>query len=76
MPPSDRFSRAVRTTRGGRRPQYTALDVSQKLIAICFVHKTGHRLWRGQCATDQGEIERTVSGVRERMQELASRPAL
>jgi transposase len=38
------------------------LDVSQKLTAICVVDETGRPLWRGQCATDPGQIERTVRG--------------
>jgi len=38
------------------------LDVSQKLTALCVVDETGRRLWRGQCATDPGQIERTVRG--------------
>jgi transposase len=36
------------------------LDVSQKLTAICIVDETGRRLWRGQCATDTGQIERAL----------------
>jgi len=38
------------------------LDVSQELTAICVVDATGRRLWRGQCATDPGQIERAVRG--------------
>jgi len=40
--------------------RFVGLDVSQKLTAICVVDGTGRRLWRGQCATDPGQIERTV----------------
>ena len=39
---------------------YVGLDVSQKLTAICVVDDTGRRLWRGQCASDPEQIERTV----------------
>ncbi len=46
--------------------RFVGLDVSQKLTAICVVDETGRRLWRGQCATDPGQIERTVRGMRER----------
>ncbi len=42
--------------------RFVGLDVSQKLTAICVVDETGRRLWRGQCATDPGQIERTVRG--------------
>ena len=42
--------------------QFVGLDVSQKLTAICIVDETGHRLWRGQCTTDPGQIERVVKG--------------
>ena len=42
--------------------RFVGLDVSQKLTAICVVDETGHRLWRGQCATDPGQIERAVRG--------------
>ena len=42
--------------------RFVGLDVSQKLTAICVVDETGRRLWRGQCATDPGQIERTVKG--------------
>jgi len=38
------------------------LDVSQKLTAIGVVDETGRRLWRGQCATNPEQIERTVRG--------------
>ncbi len=41
---------------------FVSLDVSQKLTAICVVDETGRRLWRGQCATDPGQIERIVRG--------------
>ena len=40
--------------------RFVGLDVSQKLTAICIVDETGRRLWRGQCATDPGRIERLV----------------
>ncbi len=40
--------------------RFVGLDVSQRLTAICVVDETGRRLWRGQCATDPGQIERTV----------------
>ena len=40
--------------------RFVGLDVSQKLTAICIVDETGRRLWRGQCATDPGQIERMV----------------
>jgi len=36
--------------------RFVGLDVSQKLTAICVVDETGRRLWRGQCATDPGQI--------------------
>ncbi len=42
--------------------RFVGLDVSQKLTAICIVDETGRRLWRGQCATDPGQIERMVRG--------------
>jgi len=42
--------------------RFVGLDVSQKLTAICVVDETGRRLWRGQCATDPEQIERTVRG--------------
>ena len=42
--------------------RFVGLDVSQKLTAICVVDETGRRLWRGQCATDPGQIEQTVRG--------------
>ena len=42
--------------------RFVGLDVSQKLTAICIVDETGRRLWRGQCGTDPGQIERTVRG--------------
>ena len=42
--------------------RFVGLDVSQKLTAICVVDETGCRLWRGQCATDPGQIERMVRG--------------
>ena len=45
--------------------RFVGLDVSQKLTAICIVDETGRRLWRGQCATDPGQIERMVSGHAE-----------
>ncbi|WP_428393943.1 IS110 family transposase [Lichenicoccus sp.] len=47
---------------GGSMTQFVGLDVSQKLTAICIVDETGRRLWRGQCATDPGQIERMVRG--------------
>ena len=42
--------------------RFVGLDVSQKLTAICVVDETGRRLWRGQCGTDPGQIERMVRG--------------
>lgn len=42
--------------------RFVGLDVSQKLTAICIVDETGRRLWRGQCATDPGQIERVLRG--------------
>ncbi len=42
--------------------RFVGLDVSQKLTAICVVDETGRRLWRGQCVTDPGQIERAVRG--------------
>lgn len=42
--------------------RFVGLDVSQKLTALCVVDETGRRLWRGQCATDPGQIERMVRG--------------
>lgn len=45
--------------------RFISLDVSQKLTAICVVDETGRRLWRGQCATDPGQIERAVRGQAE-----------
>jgi len=42
--------------------RFVGLNVLQKLTAICVVDETGRRLWRGQCATDPGQIERTVRG--------------
>jgi len=42
--------------------RFVGLGVSQKLTAICVVDETGRRLWRGQCTTDPGHIERTVRG--------------
>jgi transposase len=46
----------------GSMTRFVGLDVSQKLTAICVVDETGRRLWRGQCATDPEQIERTVKG--------------
>ena len=43
--------------------RFVGLDVSQKLTSICVVDETGRRLWRGGCATDPGQIERTVKGA-------------
>ena len=40
--------------------RFVGLDVSQKLTAICVVDDSGRRLWRGQCASDPEQIERTV----------------
>ena len=40
--------------------RFVGLDVSQKLTSICVVDDTGGRLWRGQCATDPGQIARAV----------------
>ncbi len=42
--------------------RFVGLDVSQKLTAICIVDETGRRLWRGQCGTEPGQIERMVRG--------------
>ena len=42
--------------------RFVGLDVSQKLTALCVVDETGRRLWRGQCGTDPGQIERMVRG--------------
>ena len=42
--------------------RFVGLDVSQKLTAICVVDETGRRLWRGQCATDPGQIKQAVRG--------------
>ncbi len=42
--------------------RFVGLDVSQQLTAICVVDETGRRVWRGQCATDPRQIERTVRG--------------
>ena len=39
---------------------HIGLDVSQKTTAICVVDDAGHRLWRGQCATDPDQIKRAV----------------
>lgn len=43
--------------------RFVDLDVSQKLTAIYVVDETGRRLWRGQCVTDLGQIERAVRGL-------------
>ena len=43
------------------------LGVSQKPTAIRVVYETGRRLWRGRCATDPGQVERTVRGMRKGM---------
>jgi transposase len=40
---------------------HIGLDVSQKTTAICVVDDAGHRLWRGQCATDPDQIKRAVT---------------
>jgi len=40
--------------------RFVGLDVSQKLTAICVVDDSGRRLWRGQCASDPEQIERTI----------------
>ena len=42
--------------------RFIGLNVPQKLTAICVVDDTERRLWRGQCATDPGQIEPTVRG--------------
>jgi transposase len=42
--------------------RFVGLDVSQKLTSICVVDEAGHRLWRGQCATNPDQIERAVRG--------------
>ena len=47
---------------GGSMTRFVGLDVSHKLTAICIVDETGRRLWRGQCATSPGQIERMVRG--------------
>jgi len=47
---------------GGLMTRFVGLDVSQKLTAICVVDETGRKLWRGQCATDPEQIERTLRG--------------
>src|ERR1700710_613374 len=59
---SGRSCPVVRTMGGGSMTRFVGLDVSQKLTAICVVDETGRRLWRGQCATDPGQIERAVRG--------------
>ncbi len=43
--------------------RFVGLDVSQKLTTVCVVDETGRRVWRGQCATDPGHIERVVGVV-------------
>ena len=40
--------------------RFVGLGVSRELTALCVVDETGRRLWRGQCATDPGRIERMV----------------
>ena len=40
--------------------QFVGLDVSQKLTSICVVDDAGRRLWRGQCHSEPGPIERAV----------------
>ena len=32
------------------------LDVSQRVTEICVIDGEGHRLWRGQCASDLADI--------------------
>ncbi len=64
-PPSPRSGLcrpAVRSMGGGSMTRFVGLDASQKLTAVCVVDETGRRLWRGQCATDPGRIERMVRG--------------
>lgn len=39
---------------------YVGLDVSQKMTTICVVDSSGHRVWRGVCASDPEQIEQTV----------------
>ncbi len=57
---SGRRRPAVRSMGGGSMTRFVGLDVSQKLTAICIVDETGRRLWRGQCTTDPGQVERMV----------------
>jgi transposase len=42
--------------------RFVGLDVSQKLTSICVVDDIGGRVWRGQCATDPGQISQVVRG--------------
>jgi transposase len=35
---------------------YVGLDVSQRVTEICVIDGEGHRLWRGQCASDPADI--------------------
>ena len=60
VPRSGRCGPVVFTIGGCSMTHYVGLDVSQKLTAICVVDDTGRRLWRGQCASDPEQIERTV----------------
>ena len=53
--------------------RFVGLDVSQKLTSICVVDESGRLLWRGQCATDPGQIARAVRGMRETVQGPGSR---
>ena len=46
----------------GLMARFVGLEISQKLTAICVVDEAERRLSRGQCATDPGQIERTVRG--------------
>ena len=55
--------------------RFVGLDVSQTLTALCVVDETGRRLWRGGCATDPGQIERMIGGMRERTPGVAWRLA-
>lgn len=54
--------------------RFLGWDASPELTAVCVVDETGRRLWRGQCATDPAQIERTVRGRREGTPRLVSRP--
>jgi transposase len=51
---------ATSPSEGYWRTHYIGLDVSQKFTSICIVDATGRKLWRGQCASDPEQIERTI----------------